>query len=121
MMSPEAFDKFGADGDNNLYIDYSQVPPRIVFGVAPTAAGSIIQYRREFVPSRLVLGQSPNFNDGAQDMLIVGLAYRLAPSFNIAQQDRAALKQDYEELHRDWKSKQTARTSRDIVRPLNVI
>ena len=126
IMSPSVFDVYGssyAGGKINVMVDYSTIPPVIKFGIAATADNDGIEYtyRREFLPDELSLGESPSFKEDVTDVLILGLAYRIAPMFGVSSEKRMEIKQDYLEQLSVWKANQAYRGSLDIVSPPNVI
>lgn len=99
-----------------VFVDYGSSPPILKF-INQGDAGTTLTYRRERSPVALTSTDTPEYPIEATEMLILGLAHKIARGFGVPAQQRAELKQDYEMERRDYLFKQTQREGDEIVQP----
>lgn len=109
------------DGKTNVFVDHGTSPPKVRFVKTPEEAGVTITYRRERLPNVMTSSDMPEYPLEAVEMLILGLAWKLAPSYGVDPQRRSELKQDYESAKTFYNTLQTYRNGDEIIRPNFVV
>jgi len=124
VISRKGSDQFRPSDDNgrvNIFVEYNYNPPIIKFAVAPTVTGTVFQYRRDKLLFDIVSGQKLPLRNNAIEMLILGLAYKLCPSFGVEVARRDSMNQDFQFELNKYRSAQTFRTGDEVVAPVGVV
>lgn len=123
VITGEDYDKLLAgpnNGESYVYIDYGNSPPTLKFINGPEV-DSVVTYRRERSPMAITASDSTTYPLEAIEMLILGLAWKLAPSYKVPAQKRMEVQADYEDAKRMYMHKQTQREGDEIVVPSFVV
>ena len=124
ILSRRGYDQFKpvqVDGGRvDVYVEYNYNPPIIQFASTPEVDGTEYSYRRDVMVTNLVPGQSLPLKDNAIEMLILGLAYKLCPSFGVEVSRRADIQTDYNMELNKYRQAQTVRVGDEIVKPVAI-
>lgn len=108
------------DGKTYATVDYSDSPPKIKF-INPPDVDEVVTFRRSRTPVVLTSVDKPKYPIEATEMLILGLASKLAAGYGVDQGRRLELKNDFETAKRNFDMKQRQREGDEIVTPTFVV
>ena len=122
ILSRRGYDQFTTNYNErtNVFIEYNYNPPIIQFAEAPTEA-TTFEYRRDVLLPDMVSGQEMTLRNNANEMLILGLAYKLCPAYGVEVSRRADIKADYMEELNKYRQAQTFRVGDEIVAPVAMV
>jgi hypothetical protein len=108
-------------GRQMVTIDYSTIPPSIKFDIAHEVDGEVIKYGVEKHFKQFQPLEDLEYIQNANEMLILGLAYKLKNVFNAPPDLVETIYRDFREEKAKFKFTQTERSGREIVAPSFVV
>jgi hypothetical protein len=113
--------KSGQAQPTAVFVDYSGATPIFYCYPSPEGAYTIYYRRTTYIEDMTASTDEFDLPQYGLEMIVKGLACKLAPSYRVDPNERAMLKSEFEQAKREFLSFHTARTGKEIVIPKNTL